>query len=275
MRIDPHTHSNVSDGTETPTDLMRAAVAAGLDVIGLCDHDTTAGWEEAAGEASALGLELVPGIEISCRHSGASVHLLALWPDAKNSDLVAMLERTRTSRIDRAKKMVALLGDDFPLEWDAVVAWSKRAETVGRPHIADALVAAGVVPTRDAAFADLLSADSPYYVPHSAPEVADAVRCVKRAGGVPVLAHPGAEGRGRVLTERDIGELARAGLVGLEIDHRDNPDAQRERLAVIAERMGLVRTGASDYHGEGKPNRLGENLTSEESFAALTAARSG
>ncbi len=273
MRIDLHTHSNLSDGTEAPADLVRAAAAAGLDVIGLCDHDSTAGWDEAASEAGGLGLEFVPGIEVSCRDSGASVHLLALWPDARDDGLSSMLERIRAARVDRAREMVALLGADFPLEWDAVVAWAEHAETVGRPHIADALVAAGVVQSRDAAFADLLGADSPYYVPHFAPDVPDAVRCVRRAGGVPVLAHPGAVGRGRVLTDASIRDLALAGLVGLEVDHRDHTDVERERLAVIAGRLGLVRTGASDYHGTGKSNRLGENLTSEEAFRALVAAR--
>jgi predicted metal-dependent phosphoesterase TrpH len=252
---------------------MHAAAAAGLDVVGLCDHDTTAGWEDAAGEAEHLGIEFVPGVEVSCRYSGSSVHLLAFWPDATDTDFEAMLRRTRLSRIDRAKEMVALLGTDFPLTWDAVVSWAERAETVGRPHIADALVAASIVPDRDAAFSVLLSPDSPYYVPHYAPNVLDAVACVARGGGVSVLAHPGAEKRGRVLTESSISTLTGAGLVGLEVDHRDHNESDRRRLVGIAGRLGLVCTGASDYHGTGKPNRLGENLTSDAAFEALVAAR--
>jgi predicted metal-dependent phosphoesterase TrpH len=273
VRIDLHTHSSISDGTETPAELMRAAARAGLDVVGMCDHDTTAGWEEASGEAVALGIELVPGIEVSCKQDGRSVHLLALWPDAGNGEMVAMLTRTRASRIDRAKEIVARLARDYPLEWEAVAARSKSADTVGRPHIADALVDVGLVESREQAFAELLGADSPYYVPHYAPDVIEAVRCVRRAGGVPVLAHPGAIGRGSVLSGEAIGVLVEAGLAGLEIDHRDNSIEQRDRLAAIATRFGLVRTGSSDYHGEGKPNRLGENLTTDDAYAALKAVR--
>ena len=252
---------------------MRAAATAGLDVVGLSDHDTMAGVAEAAREAAALGLELVPGIEVSCRVHGMSVHLLALWVDPDDREISAMLERTRTARIDRAKEMVARLGRDYPLEWEAVSARAAAADTVGRPHIADALVDAGVVETRDLAFADMLARDSVYYVPHYAPKAADAVAQVRASGAVPVLAHPGAEARGRVLTDADIIDLAGAGLVGLEVDHRDHDAPQRERLAGLAARLGLTRTGSSDYHGAGKLNRLGENLTSPEAYAALLAAR--
>ena len=274
MPIDLHTHSDRSDGTEAPAEVIWAAAVAGIDIVGLADHDTTAGWGEAERACATLGIEFVPAVEVSCRWSGMSVHLLALWPSGADEQFLAIIARTRQARIGRAREIVALLGKDFPLDWEGVVARSTSAATVGRPHIADALVDAGVVATRDAAFADLLGSDSPYYVPHYAPEVSDAVTAVVAAGGVPVLAHPGADGRGRVLPDEAIEALAANGLVGIEVDHRDHSDAQRERLAALASGLGLVRTGSSDYHGTGKLNRLGENITSPEAFARLLAARS-
>ncbi len=272
VRIDLHTHSDVSDGTETPAEVMRAAAAAGLDVVGLTDHDTIAGWDEAATEAERLGVRLVPGIEISAHDGPVSVHLLAHWP-RPDEPLIAMLERVRGARVDRAKEMVRRVAADYPITWEAVEGRSVSAETVGRPHIADALVEAGHASDRDAAFAEILHNGSPYYLPHYAPDVLDAIRAVRAAGGVTTFAHPGAEGRGKVVPDSAIARMARAGLVGLEVDHRDHSEAQRIRLAEIAARHGLVVTGASDYHGAGKRNRLGENLTTPEAFAALEAAR--
>jgi predicted metal-dependent phosphoesterase TrpH len=274
VRIDLHTHSAMSDGTEAPAQVMRAAAAAGLDVVALTDHDTLAGWDEAEAEARALGLRFVPGIEISSRHRGVSVHLLAYWPRVDDADLLAMMARTRDARVDRAREIVARVARDYPITWEAVSSHSESAETIGRPHIADTLVAAGIVADRDAAFSGILHDGSPYYVPYYAPDVLDVVRAVRAAGGVAAFAHPGADGRGRVVPTSVIEAMARVGLVGLEVEHRDHSEGQRERLARLAERLGLVPLGASDYHGAGKPNRLGENLTSPEALAALEAARS-
>lgn len=252
---------------------MQAAVRAGLDVVALTDHDSVDGWEEAATEAAHLDLEFVPGIEVSCRHRGVSIHLLSYWHRPEDPDVTGMLARTRASRVDRARTIVAKIARDYPLTWDQVQAQAQGAATVGRPHIADALVEAGVVATRDAAFTEILAGNSRYYVPHYAPEVNDAVRALRAAGGVPVFAHPGADGRGRVVPTSVIESMAAAGMVGIEIDHRDHGESQVARLTGIAERLGLVRTGASDYHGAGKLNRLGENLTMPDAFAALQAAR--
>ena len=273
MRIDLHTHSTVSDGTEAPEAVMRSAAAAGLDVVALTDHDSAAGLDEAAGVAAELGLGFVPGMEISCRDSGISIHLLAYWGDLATGEVADMIAMTREARLDRAREIVSRVSVDYPLSWDDVLAQCPEAATVGRPHIADAMVARGHFTTRDDAFASVLAGNSKYYVPHYAPEVMDAVRAVRSAGGVPVFAHPGADARGRVVPTTVIDGMADAGLVGLEVDHRDHSPAQRERLGGIAERLGLVRTGASDYHGAGKRNRLGENLTTENSFAALEQAR--
>ncbi|MCJ7827500.1 MAG: PHP domain-containing protein [Demequinaceae bacterium] len=272
MRIDPHSHSTASDGTESPAEVMRAAARVGLDVIGLSDHDTTQGWGEATAEAAALGLGFIPGVEVSCRHDGKSIHLLALWPSGEDPEFLAMLERTRDSRVERARQIVDLLAQDYELDWDAVISKAPNAETIGRPHIADALVDIGVIADRDAAFIALLGTDSPYYLPHYAPEIADAIAIVRGAGGVPVLAHPGADDR-TVTSDDLIVELASQGLVGLEIDHREHSEAQKARLAALASRLSLIRTGASDYHGAGKQNRLGENLTSPEAYEALQEAR--
>lgn len=271
MRIDPHTHSTASDGTDAPAQVMRAAAQEGLDVIGLADHDTTAGWIEASQEADSQELGFIPAVEVSCTHEGSSIHLLSFWP-REDPGFLLMLERTRTARGGRAREIVSRLAQDFNLDWDRVASKAANAETIGRPHIADALVEIGVVPNRDDAFADLLSTRSPYYVPHYAPEIKEAITVVRSAGGVPVLAHPGAEGR-TVVSDELIVELAGCGLVGLEVDHRDHSDAQKARLAGMADRLGLIRTGGSDYHGSGKQNRLGENLTLEDAYRKLLDAR--
>lgn len=273
MRIDLHTHSTVSDGTQAPADVMRAAAQARLDVVALTDHDSVDGWDEARDTAAALGLAFVPGIEVSCRHQGISIHLLSYWHDPASDEVAAMLGKTRHARVDRAREIVARVSRDFPLTWDDVVAAGPDAVTLGRPHIADAMVARGHFATRDDAFASVLAGNSRYYVPHYAPEVNDAIRTMALAGGVTVFAHPGADARGRVVPTSVIEEMAGAGLVGLEVDHRDHSAPQRERLSGIAERLGLVRTGASDYHGAGKPNRLGENTTPVEAYRRLEGAR--
>ncbi len=273
MRIDLHTHSSVSDGTESPADVMHAAHAAGIDVVALTDHDSMAGLEDAGEMAAALGINFVPGIEVSCRHNGVSIHLLAYWPDPSDDEIIAMLGRTRTARLDRAKEIVRRVGADYPLTWDDVVAQSGAADTVGRPHIADALVERGVFASRDDAFASVLAGNSAYYVPHYAPEVLDAIRTLRASGAVTVFAHPGADGRGKVVPTSVIEEMARAGLVGLEVEHRDHTEPQRDRLDRIAQKLGLVHTGASDYHGAGKPNRLGENVTSDAALRQLQEAR--
>lgn len=265
MTIDLHVHSAASDGTEPPAVLVAAAAAAGLDTIALTDHDTTAGWAEASAAAAELGIGLVPGIELSCHLAGISVHLLAYLPDPEHPGLRAVMDRVRDDRIDRLRRMVALIAEDHPLTWEDVQAQVGStggvAATVGRPHLADALVARGVVTDRDQAFATLLHRSSPYYVPHYAPEARALVETVVAAGGVPVIAHPRAEQRGRVLDDAQLASLAGAGMAGLEVDHRDHTPSDRAALRDLAARLGLFTTGSSDYHGTGKTNRLGENVT--------------
>lgn len=272
MRIDLHAHSHASDGTDAPGELMAAAAQAGLDVVALTDHDTTQGWAEAAAAVPATGVALVRGVELSCRAEHMSVHLLGYLHDPEHPALLAEAERTRTARLTRARRIVERISVDHPLTWADVEEQTVPGTTVGRPHIADALVARGHVSDRSAAFASLLSTGSPYYVPHHAPDAVTGVRLVREAGGVPVLAHPGASSRGRVVSDEVIRELAAAGLAGLEVGHRDNDAQQRARLRRLAAELDLVVTGSSDYHGRGKPNLLGEETTAPEVLAEIEAS---
>ncbi len=275
MRVDLHTHSSVSDGTQPPAELVRAAAEAGLDVIALTDHDTTAGWDAAAEEARRQGVRLVGGMEVSCAVRGISVHLLSYLHDPLAPGLRAEVDAARESRLHRAERMVELLRADVDLSWDDVRAQVAEGATIGRPHIADALVANGVVPDRTAAFAGLLASHGPYYVRHYAPDPVDAVRLVVEAGGVPVMAHPLARLRGRVVGDDVIAAMADAGLAGLEVYHRDNDDDARAHLVGLARDLDLLVTGSSDYHGTGKPNRLGEYMTEPDVLAEIEARATG
>ncbi|HEY4615669.1 MAG TPA: PHP domain-containing protein [Citricoccus sp.] len=262
MPFDLHTHSNVSDGTEPPAVVVRAAAAAGLTGLALTDHDSTAGWAEAADQAVASGLVFIPGMEVSCvSDTGISVHLLSYLHDPEDPALCAEIERARRSRLTRAQRMVDRLAEDFPITWQHVLEHSTADATIGRPHIADALVTLGVVQNRSAAFTSILTPRSKYYVGHYAPDPVDAVRLVLEAGGVPVFAHPMASMRGRVVGTELFAEMIEAGLAGVEADHRDNPDESRRWLRLLARQHGLFVTGSSDYHGAGKPNRMGEHTT--------------
>lgn len=273
--IDLHTHSSVSDGTETPAELMRAAVAAGLGTVAITDHDSTAGWQEAFDAAAGTGLRVIPGMELSTRHGYKSVHLLAYLIDPDNAALLEETLRIREARLTRAEAIVSRLAADFDISWADVVAHTAHGATVGRPHIADALVARGVSPDRSAAFRDILHPKFGYYEPHYAPDPLTAIQLVRAAGGVPVLAHPGTRGVENVITEEHLGLLVDAGLFGLEIHHRENTPDAMERLFEYAKTFGLVVTGSSDYHGAGKPNRLGENTTDPEVLERILAEGTG
>ena len=276
MRIDLHAHSNVSDGTQAPAEVIASAAGAGLDVVALTDHDSTDGWAEASAAAREHGVALVPGMEISCRtREGISVHLLSYLHDPAHPGLLEEITKAKDARFTRAERMVSLLAEDYPLTWDDVIHHVAPGATLGRPHIADALVAAGVVEDRSEAFESILTSHSRYWVQHYAPDPAYAVELVRDAGGVPVFAHPVASSRGRIVGERTYGEMIDAGLAGLEIDHRDNPEEGRAFLRRLAAQHGLLVTGSSDYHGTGKPNLLGENLTAPEVFARIEELGTG
>jgi len=165
--------------------------------------------------------------------------------------------------------MVERIAQDYDLTWEEVEQRLEPGGTVGRPHIADALVARGYVADRSTAFTEILHAGGPYYVPYDAPDVREAIELVRRAGGVPVMAHPRAGTRGRVVEDEVIAEMAGAGLAGLEVDHRDHDEGAKAQLRALAADLGLFVTGSSDYHGAGKPNRLGENLTDPDVLAQI------
>ena len=268
--IDLHTHTTCSDGTDRPRDLVNKAIVQGLEVLGISDHDTTSGWEEAR-QALRGSLKLALGAEISCLTTdGVSVHMLGMLFDPNHKEMQTVLEETRDGRLPRMRKMIEKMraeGMDISIE-DVEKAMPVGA-TMGRPHLADALVAKKIVKSRDEAFIDLLHNDSRFYVSHAAPTPVEAIALIRRAGGVAVIAHPFASHRGQILKPDDFADLVAAGLNGIEVDHRDqNPD-ERAMLRVIAQELDLVVTGSSDYHGTGKMNLLAENHTSREQWQKL------
>jgi 3',5'-nucleoside bisphosphate phosphatase len=283
VRIDLHTHSRASDGTQTPGELVRAAAASGIDVLGLTDHDTAHGWEEASEAAVAAGISLVPGMEISTRHAGRGVHLLAYLPDPKYPPLVDQLTRIlegRDARVPVMLRKLQALGIHITAADVRRVACTAKAS--GRPHVADALIGLGVVRDREQAFAEFLSPGRPAYANRYAAALVEMVEIVSGAGGVSVLAHPWGRHDRTTLDEAAIAELAERGLAGIEVDHQDHDRGTRDELRAIARNFGLVVTGSSDHHGTGKVGHdLGCNTTDPEEFdrlldlARTSAARSG
>lgn len=270
--IDLHTHTSVSDGTDTPAQLVNKAIAHGLQVLAITDHDTIAGWGSAS-QTLRGNLELVLGAEISClTDEGISVHMLGLLFDGENTALLNLLENTRNERLPRAIKMIELMQNDgIKISITDVEKVMPVSATLGRPHIADALVANGVIKSRDDAFRELLNNESKYYVAHLAPTPEAAIKAIKAAGGVSVIAHPFASLRGKILASEDFESLKAAGLNGIEINHRDQSNDERASLFNIASELELVVTGSSDYHGTGKLNSLGENVTNPIEWAKLEA----
>ncbi|MFF3453478.1 PHP domain-containing protein [Streptomyces sp. NPDC002730] len=275
MRIDLHTHSTASDGTDTPAELVRNAAAAGLDVVALTDHDTTRGHAEAIA-ALPESVTLVTGAELSCRMDGVSLHLLAYLFDADEPELLRERELVRDDRVPRARAMVAKLQElGVPIEWSQVARIAGDG-SVGRPHIASALVELGVVPTVSDAFTPEWIADGgrAHITKHEL-DPFTAVRLVKAAGGVTVFAHPLAVLRGRTVPESAIAELAACGLDGIEVDHMDHDAATRVRLRGLAADLGLLATGSSDYHGSRKTCVLGEYTTDPEIYGEITRRATG
>ena len=272
---DLHTHSTVSDGTESPTRVLEQAASAGLWAIALTDHDSTSGWREAAAAVPATGVMLIPGMELSTREGYMSVHMLAYLIDPLDEALVDETARIRESRLTRAEDIVRRLRRDYALDWDDVLAQTAEGTTIGRPHIADALVARGHAPDRSAAFASILHPRWGYAQPHYAPDPLEGVRLIRAAGGVPVLAHPGTRGAEQVVPPRRLRQLVDAGLFGLEVDHPENRADAKPRLRELATRFGIEITGSSDYHGTGKPNRLGECRTAPDVVTKILAEGRG
>lgn len=271
MRIDLHAHSTVSDGTDRPDELVRRAAEAGLDVVAITDHDTVDGWPAARCAGAETDVLVVPGVEISTRLNHAGVHVLAYIFDPAYPPLADELVRVRESRANRLPDMIRLLAKaGMPLEVADVLTVAGSASSIGRPHVADALVAKGYVANRADAFTRLLSDGGPAYVPRYAPATAGVIRMVREAGGVSVLAHPWGRGSRATLDATAIGLLAEMGLAGIEVDHEDHDDADRAALREIASTLGLLVTGSSDYHGAGKVGHiLGVNTTDPAEFDRL------
>ncbi|MFJ9806676.1 PHP domain-containing protein [Streptomyces sp. NPDC101158] len=275
MRIDLHTHSTASDGTDTPAELVRNAAAAGLDVVALTDHDTTRGYAEAIA-ALPEGLTLVTGAELSCRLDGVSLHMLAYLFDPEEPTLSAERELVRDDRVPRARAMVGKLQElGVPVTWEQVARIAGDG-SVGRPHVAEALVELGVVPDVSGAFTpDWLADGGRAYVGKHELDPIEAVRLVKAAGGVTVFAHPLAVKRGECVPESAIARLAEAGLDGIEVDHMDHDEPTRARLRGLAKEVGLLTTGSSDYHGSRKTCALGDFTTDPEIFGEITRRATG
>lgn len=275
--IDLHTHSSRSDGTDAPEDLVARAVGAGLTTLALTDHDTTAGWVEAAAAATGHGLTLLRGAELSTRHRGRSVHLLAYLFAPEHEQLAEEMRRMREDRVPRLQRIVAhMAADGFAITWADVLAQVPDGPTsLGRPHLADALVAKGIAADRNEVFSRWLYTGSAYYEPHYATGTTEAVRLVREAGGVPVVAHPFAAQRQHALEDEDVAALVEAGLLGIEADHRDHDEDGRRLARDLAAEHDLVVTGSSDFHGAGKDNRLGEHTTAPGALERIEAAASG
>ena len=268
MKIDLHTHSNKSDGTMSPTELVQHAIINGLDLIGLTDHDTIAGWSEASG-AIRGDFKLALGAEISClTDEHKSVHILGLLFDSQYLPLQEAMAASRDDRVPRMQRMIELMAaDGIAITFQEVMTVLPDGATLGRPHLADALVAKGLVRNREHAFAELLNNDSKYYVSHVSPKPIEAIQLIKAAGGVSVIAHPGSS-----FSELNIelfAEYKRNGLTAIEVAHRDHSKAERELLSNFASELDLVQTGSSDFHGSGKLNLIGENLTAPDQWERL------
>lgn len=255
--------------------MIGRAAAAGLDVLALTDHDTVAGVAEAAA-ALPPGLSLIPGMELSCRRDGHSVHLLAYLFDPEHPELAEQCRAIRQSRVDRAKAMVGKLAElGVPVTWEQVTAIAGDG-VIGRPHVARAMIDAGVVGSVDEAFtAEWIGPGGRAHVRRYALDPADAIALVHSAGGVTVLAHPFAVTRGWIIPERLITELALAGLDGVEVAHPDHDSAKRDQLRAVASRLDLAVTGGSDDHGELTGDRIGCESTGPDDLEQLLAAASG
>lgn len=270
--IDLHTHTNRSDGTFTPAEVVKLAAERGLDVVAITDHDSTDGLGEAAAAGAELGVEVVPGVEFSAEYQGTSVHVLCYWMDDANDELQAELRRLHDERFSRGELMIEKLQAlGYTISFERVREIAGGGNIV-RPHVAQAMVEAGIVETEKEAFDRFIADGGPAHVPKHALDPVDAVLLIRRAGGVCVLAHPGMWGAQTSVPNELIESMARSGMAGLEVDHPDHTPEQRERYREVAGRLGLVATGGSDCHGARyNPARLGSALTDPEAFEALRA----
>jgi predicted metal-dependent phosphoesterase TrpH len=270
LSVDLHIHTTESDGTWTPQELVRQAVKRGLRTIAITDHDTTAGIYAAQANAPAE-LEVIPGIEINAAApDGADVHIVGLWIDPENPVLQEQLRILRESRIERTERILSLLRSlGIPITLDDVLKYA-REEVVSRSHIASVLLEKEVVSSKEEAFQSLIGEKGPAYVPRYKVEPDDAVELIIRAGGVPILAHPG------LLANLDVLPiLVAADLVGLEVVHPSHDEAETEFYLDLAHQYGLLPSGGSDCHGPGGKDEvyLGRYTIPEAWLRQLAARR--
>ncbi len=290
MKIDLHSHSTCSDGKESVSTVFAEAKRAGVDVLALTDHDTTHGWAEAQVAAKNEGIGFVPGIEVTTRAHVKNpdgelhkfgVHMLAYLPDPNHEALKYVLEESVLSREKRLQSIVELIAEDYGIEWQDVLDELEDGATFGRPAIADALIKKGKFRYRNEVFAEIWEQSNKYYVPNrGVPDTIDAIQLIRSAGGVPIIAHPLARGKrppkGAGFPVAHFEEMIDAGLAGFEVDHRDVEEDSREWLRSMAAKHDLIVTGSSDYHGiDGKPNRLGENTTTQEMLQRILEQGTG
>ena len=273
--IDLHLHSNVSDGTGTPAQVVRDAFAAGVRTMALTDHDTSDGWDEARLECQRLDMTFIPGMEFSTRVDGGSVHMLAYLFDPQDEGLRAEMKRLVHERGGRLEAMTELISEDFDITWDDVLAQSQDGTTLGRPHLADALIQRSIVQSRQEAFETMLHSSQRYYIPTPATDPVTAARLIRGAGGVPIIAHPASNKRGRVVPREHFLQLHAAGLAGFELGHRENVPDGVAKLQTYVDEFDLIVTGSSDYHGTGKPNQPGERNTLPEMLVRIIEQGTG
>jgi 3',5'-nucleoside bisphosphate phosphatase len=272
MRIDLHTHSTASDGLLSPARLVVTAREHGVGTLALTDHDTTAGVEEALREGARIHVEVIPGVEVNTDVDAFEVHILGYYVDCREADFQAFLARMRAGRIDRARAMVDKLAAlDVAVEWARVQAIAAGA-SVGRPHVARALVEARRVATVQEAFERFLGRHAPAYVPRLKVSPEEAVEAIRAAGGVPVLAHPGWASSGPVIDR--VPRLAAHGLGGIEAYYPDHTAEMTAAYVAVAQQYDLIVTGGTDFHGGGLATRVppGSVAVPADVLPALRAA---
>jgi len=268
--IDLHLHTTASDGLLAPGALVRRAADAGLTTIAVTDHDTVGGLAEAAEAGGESGIRVIAGIEITAVENSRDVHVLGYFLDPHDPRLSAFLHTQRDDRIRRVREIAArLAGLGYPVDVEPLVAAAARGgRSIGRPAIGDALVAAGHCVDRNDAFARFLGRERPAFVPRTGVSGATVIAVLHAAGGIASLAHPGV-----VANDELIEPLAEAGLDALEVWHSDHSPEQQEHYAELADRLGLARSGGSDYHGDGlhRACRLGGVVLPAGELARLEA----
>jgi len=266
---DLHTHSTHSDGTNSIAQNVALANERGLAGIGITDHDSTAGFDEAEAAAEGSDLEIIPGIEFSAEYEGASLHVLGYWVDPTNDALREEMRRLQDTRFRRGELMIEKLRQlGYPISFERVREIA-GGDLIARPHIAEAMVEAGIVADEKQAFDEYISDDGPAYVPKHALDPVDALDLIKSASGICVLAHPGMWRGSDSVPDDLIERMAAAGMVGLEVDHPDHDEIHRAKYRAMAERLDLIPTGASDCHGARYEYRMGSDTTPADRYEDL------